>query len=57
MDRPDSSSASFSAKTENALGAAEIRQLREWRVPKAEPLPLMLGDFLTLPDRIGQRPR
>ena len=41
----------------NALGGTEIRQLRERRVPKAEPLPLVLGDLLALPDRVGQRPR
>ena len=41
----------------NALAGAEIRQLRERRVPKAEPLPLVLGDLLALPDRVDQCPR
>ena len=57
MNRPDNSSGSFSAKTGTPWRGAEIRQLRERRVPKAEPLPLVLGDLLALPDRVDQRPR
>ena len=41
----------------NALLGAEIRHLRERRVPKAEPLALLPRDHLARPDRVGQRPR
>jgi hypothetical protein len=44
-------------KDRNALGGAEIRQRCERPVAKAEPRPLVLGDLLALPDRVGQRSR
>src|SRR5437762_8497704 len=42
------------SKDRHTMRGAEVRQFRERRVSKAESLPLVLGDLLTLSDCIGQ---